>query len=577
MWILPFLYYHHAYPITTFYQEWVAVLLSLCALPLLTGKHYWQQAALPRVILLPVGMLLLLLVQYLLGRVPSFDQTMLYAMYFLWMALLIMLGHGLRRAFGLPLLATALAAFLVVGAELNTLAGVLQHYRWHTFLDSVVTVKVATAVYGNIAQPNHFADYIAMGLASVGLLYIRGLLRSWQVVLLVTPMLFVLVLSGSRSAWLYLLFMAGISYLWQRRDKSFLLLLKYAVAVLLGFALMHLVVQIPWLEGASGKVTALQRLWGEGGNWAGGNSSIRLYLWKESWLIFTHFPLIGSGFGQFAWQHFQMGGELRDTNISGLYNNAHNMVMQLAAETGLAGLSILFATLGIWLMRGLREPRTIYQWWGFTVLSVLAIHSMLEYPLWYGYFIGIAAIVLGLIDGGVFRLEWPNIGRLTVVLLFLLGCVSAAQLFIGYKKLGASLAIHPLTKTDTTYTSRLRNSLKEVNSYTLLRPYADLYMSGMIEVSPDDLADKLAMNEQVMRFVPIGSAVYREAWLLALAERIPEAKIQLERSIWSYPDEFSSEQAKLKLLAMKDPTHFSTLLEFATRENEEYQRAVFGK
>jgi hypothetical protein len=62
-----------------------------------------------------------------------------------------------------------------------------------------------------------------------------------------------------------------------------------------------------------------------------------------------------------------------------------------------------------------------------------------------------------------------------------------------------------------------------------------------------------------------------------LEGRLPEAKIQLERSIWSYPDDFRAAQAELKLLAMKDPTHFSTLLEFATQKYEEYQRAVSRK
>jgi hypothetical protein len=82
MWVLPFLYYHHAYPITTFYQEWGSVLLSLCAMPLLASKRFWQQPELPRVILLPIGMMLLLLVQYLLGKVPSFEQTLLLTIFF---------------------------------------------------------------------------------------------------------------------------------------------------------------------------------------------------------------------------------------------------------------------------------------------------------------------------------------------------------------------------------------------------------------------------------------------------------------------------------------------------------------
>jgi O-antigen ligase len=325
MWVLPFLYYHHAYPLTTFYQEWGAALISMCAMPLLISKRYWQQAEIPRIVLLPIGMLLLLLLQYLLGRLPSFDQTLLLCLYFLWIFLLLMLGHRLRVEIGLPLLATVLAMFLVLGAELNALAGLIQHYHWHTFLNSVVTVQVAGAVYGNIAQPNHFANYLTLGLVSIGLLYFRNALRVWQVMLLVLPMLFVLALSGSRSIWVFLLFLIGFSYLWQRRDPSYRPALKYAAALLVGFIMMIFVVQIPWLEGTSGTSATTHRMFADGSS-----GGIRLYLWHESWMILARFPVWGAGFGQFAWQHFQLGGELQNPGITGLYNNAHNLVLELA-------------------------------------------------------------------------------------------------------------------------------------------------------------------------------------------------------------------------------------------------------
>lgn len=572
MWVLPFLYYNHAYPITTFYQEWGAALLGLCALPLLVHKRCWAEPEIPRIVLLPVGLMLLLLVQYLLGKLPGFDQTLLLAMYFFWAALLVMLGHRLRVELGLPLLATALAVFLALGAELNALAGILQHYRWHTFLDSVVTVKVSTAVYGNIAQPNHFANYLALGLASIGLLHIRWSWRYWQTALLVAPLLFVLVLSGSRSAWLYLLFMAGISYLWQRRDQSYLPLLKYSLLLLLGFVAMHFIVQIPWLAGSSGKITTVERLFGEAGN-----GSIRLYLWHESWLIFAHFPLLGAGFGQFAWQHFELGPELHNASITGLYNNAHNAVMQLAAETGLAGLAIVFAALGFWLRGTRQQHRTIYQWWAYVVLAVLGIHSLVEYPLWYAYFIGIAAVVLGMLEDKTYALELRTPGRLAVGAIILLGALSVAQLFQGYKKLEATLALRPQSSADATYTPRLRDALLGVYGYALLRPYAELYMAGMIAATPDHLADKMALNERSMRFVPTSSVVYRQAWLLALSDRPEEARLQLQRALWSYPGDMRASLDELGQFAMKDPAHFSALLEFATQKNEEYQRAVSGK
>ena len=573
MWVLPFLYYHHAYPLTTFYQEWGTAILGLGASVFLLSRQQWQQPEIPRIVLLPISLMLLALLQFLLGKTTYFDQTLLYTLYMLWAALLIMLGRALRERFGLALLATVLAGFLLLGSELNALAGILQHYRWHTFLDSVITSKNSVAIYGNMAQPNHYANYIAMGLVSLGLL--RVYMRSWQVVLLVAPLLFVMVLSGSRSSWLYLLSMAVLAYLWQRREPSCRHLLNYSLLLLLGFGLMHLVVQIPWLAAeSSGVTTTMQRLTA-----TDNTGSIRLYLWHEAWLIFSQFPLLGAGLGQFAWQHFQLGPVLQATNITGLYNNAHNLVMQMAAEMGLAGLVILFGTLGMWLWQGIRAQLSIAHWsvahwWGYTILLVLGIHSMLEYPLWYAYFMGIAAILLGALDSSTYRLEMQRLGRLSVAAILLLGLTSVIQLQQGYQRLERSLSIRPSSPDAS---QRIREGLIAVHGMPLLQPYAELFMNNWIEVSESELESKLELNERAMKFVPLGTPAYRRAMLLALADRQDEARLQMERAIWSYPSDFTTQSKELSALAQKDPSRFTALLEFAIKKNEEYLSAVSTK
>ncbi len=571
MWVLPFLIYYHAYPRTTFYQEWSAAMLGLAAMVLLVTPRYWMQPEIPRVTLLPIGLMLIIVVQFALGRVAYFDQAMLGSLYMLWAALLIMLGQRLRQEFGLPALAATLAAFLLLGAEMQAVLGVLQHYRWHTFLDSVLTVKTSSAVYGNIAQPNHYANYLALGLISLGLLYKHWSLRAWQVALLAAPLLFVLVLSGSRSAWLYLLWMAGMAYLWQRRDKSCWPLLRYSLLLLLGFGLMHLVVLIPSLTGADGTVTTFQRLFVVGG------SSIRLYLWREGWLMFTQFPWLGAGFGQFAWQHFLLTEQLRVTHITGLYNNAHNLVVQVAAEMGLAGLLVLLSTLVLWLYQAVRmAERTAYDWWAFTVLAVLGIHSMLEYPLWYAYFLGVAAVTLGMLDRTTYRLELRALGRLSVALVLILGLLSLLQMWQGYRKLEALLATRPASAADSeNYNQRMRAGMLGVHQQTMMVSMAELFMSNMIDPgSAEHLADKRELNGRVMRYVPIAPVVYREAILSALAGDQALAQLQMTRAIWSYPDDFEMARRQLGALAAKDPAHFAALLEYASPKYEEYQRAV---
>ena len=572
MWVLPFLYYNHAYPITTFYQEWGAGLLGLCAMPLLLTSRYWQAPEVPRIVMLPIGLMLLLMVQFLAGRISYFDHLMLLALYFMFAALLIMLGQRLRVELGLPALATALAIFLLAGAELNTLAGILQHYRWNTFLNPVITAKTSHAVYGNLAQPNHYANYIALGMISLGLLYARFSMRIWQVVVLAAPMLFVMVLSGSRSSWLYLLSAAGLAFLWQRRDQTLRPLLYFTLVLLLAFGLMHFVVQIPWLEGATGSVTTTERLFGDNASGA-----IRLHLWREAVLIFLQFPLLGAGFGQFAFQHFQLAAELHNPALTGLYNNAHDLVMQTAAEAGLSGVLILLGTLGMWFRQSVRGTQfTIYHWWGYAILAVLGIHSLLEYPLWYLYFMGVAAIMLGIFDTTTYRLELRNVGRVSAAIMLVLGALSLTQMFLGYKRLENALVMRGKTSTDRSLVPRVQDELMAVHQSPLLGSYAELFIASTMELSADHLEQKLELNERALRFIPIAPVVYHQVSLLALSDRQAEAKAQLERAIWSYPMDYPTARTELEELARKDPARFSALLEFATQKYEEYQRAAIS-
>jgi O-antigen ligase len=571
MWVLPFLYYLHAYPITTFYQEWGAGLLGLCALPLLLTARSWQTPEVPRIVLLPIGLMMVLMIQFFAGRITHFDYLMMTSLYFLFSALLMMLGQRLRVELGLPTLVTALAVFLLIGAELNTLAGVLQHYRWNTFLNQVITVKTSSAIYGNTAQPNHYANYITLGLISLGLLYARLSMRVWQAALLAAPMLFVMVLSGSRSSWLYLAFAFGLSWLWQRRDKAMLPLMQFSLSLLLGFGLMHFVVQIPWLEGSTGSVTTAERLFGDIGSGA-----IRMHLWRESLIIFSQFPLLGAGFGQFAFQHVLLAPEMHNPAVNGLYNNAHNLVMQIGVEAGIAGLIVLFGTLGIWFWQSVVQKAqfTLYHWWGYAVLGVLGIHSLLEYPLWYAYFIGIAALMLGIFDFTAYRLELRNVGRASVALMLVLGAISLFQVFQGYQRLENAMSLRARAATEHSLISRVQEELLAVRNTALLKSYAEMFIANTMEISADHLDLKLELNESTLHFIPIAPVAYHQVLLLALADKPADAKMMLERAIWAYPNDYPTARMEMEDQARKDPARFGPLLEFATQKYEEYRRAA---
>lgn len=568
MWVFPFLHYRHQYPLTTFDQEWWSALIGVLALTLLLTRDYWRQPEIPRIVQLPAALIALVLLQCSLGMMAYFDQALLYLLYLLLALLLMMLGSRLRDCFGIEKLAVILAIFLLTGSELNALIGVLQHYRWHTLLDSLVVVKVSSSVYGNLAQPNHFANYIALGLISLGLLFQRRKLPVAYVLLLAFPLLLVMTLSGSRSSWLYLLMMSALAAWGAWRKPELRPLLRYCLLLLAGFAVMHGIVQLPFMKGAGSNFDVMHRMFGDTDS-----GGIRLYLWHEAWLIFKQSPWLGAGFGQFAWQHFQLGPLLHQTNITGLYNNAHNLIFQLAAEAGIAGLTVLFAALGVWLHGLRRATLGAAHWWGYAVLGVLVIHSLLEYPLWYAYFLAVAAILLGALDETRYRLELRNVGRMSVAAMLLLGLLSLLQLRSGYQQLKETLAIRPVSGNVAEAFERTRDGLIAVHGGSLLSPYADLFMSSYVEVNEDRLQPKLALNSKVIRFIPIAPVVYRQAFLLAQSGQIEQARRMLEQAICSYPGN-AEEHQHLVRLAEKDPAHFSALLEFALEKEQEYARAV---
>jgi O-antigen ligase len=564
MWVFPFLYYRHQYPLTTFDQEWWSALLGVLALTQLITPDYWRHPQIPRIVLLPAALIVLVLLQWAVDLMIYFDQALLYLLYLMFALLLIMLGGRLRDSFGLEKLAVSLAICLLIGAQLSALIGVLQHFRWHTPLDSVVVIARAS-VYGNLAQPNHFADYIALGLISLGLLFQQRKLPVVYVALLAAPLLFVMTLSGSRSSWLYLVMMSVLAWWGGRRLPELRPLLRYCLLLLAGFALMHGVVQLPFLKGIS-SITTWQRLTGEDAN-----GGIRLYLWHEAWLIFRQSPWLGAGFGQFAWQHFQMGPMLQRTNITGLYNNAHNLIFQLAAEAGIAGLAVLFAALAVWLNGIRRATMSAAHWWGYAILGVLGIHSLLEYPLWYSYFLAIAAILLGALDETRYRLR--NAGRVSVTVMLLLGLLSLLQLRVDYRQIKNILASHPASSAAF---ERSRGGLAALHNRSMLSPYADLFTSSYTLVNEEHLQEKLSFNYNVMRFMPIASVVYRHAYLLAQSGQIEQARRVFEQALWSYPVNVEEQQQLVKL-AEKDPAHFAALLEFALQKEQEYVRAIHNK
>ncbi len=211
----PFLLPFHTEPIPGFWSEWWAAALGLAAAlaGLLAGRD--RPLALPPTLGIPAVVLLALVLQFMFGRLEFPQVGLLYAVYLLWAALLMILGRHLADTLGLARLAGLVAGAFAVGALADAAIALAQ---WLGIAGGVPWIfpNAGGVAYANLGQANHHAHYSWLGVASLFYLRGRGWLSRRLLWLALLPIVLGSVISGSRSLLLYPLILLG-ALAWARR------------------------------------------------------------------------------------------------------------------------------------------------------------------------------------------------------------------------------------------------------------------------------------------------------------------------------------------------------------------------
>jgi len=553
---LPFLQPYHRHPLTAFYSEWMALVLGCGVALVLALASAWREGRLPWSAMAPLALAILLFLHALFDRAPYFGQALTAALYLLWAALLVLAGHALARLAGREALIDALATGLALGALLSAFAGLVQHLQLPTLLDAWVARAVSAAIFGNLAQANHFAAYTTLGLLAFAELHRRGRVGCAALALAAAPMLLVLGLSGSRAAALYLIAALLIALLiWRRQHEDGAQRLAAVCATyVVAYVLLQALVAAGVLQGAPREaVTAAERM-------VDGAASIadRLRLWHAAWLMFIAEPLSGAGWGQFATGFFERAALLYPQGGYQLYHHAHNILMQLLAETGLAGLACVVMPLACALRRPALPVPTGGIWLMAALGATLLLHSLLEYPLWYAYFLGPAALLLGAAHQAELRLHLPGLWRVATLLLVCGGLVNLVRLWPEYRDFERLfLAVPPPAAEQPAILSRLHRN-------PLLRHYVEVAYTLPMRPGLGELDRQLYANTRALRFVPVDTLAWRQVLLLALAERPQEALRSLELARAAYPQPPRDYREALHRLSREQPERLRPLLESAT-------------
>lgn len=253
---------------------------------------------------------------------------------------------------------------------------------------------IAGRAVGNLRQPNHLSSLMmwacvaALWLAESGRLARLGGSRL-ALPLLLFAFVFTIVLSASRTGMVGVLVLAA----WGALDRK---LSRAARVALLCTPLM--------LAAAWGLMWAWAHLgahaFGAESRLAeGAGSPSRLAILRNSWALLMAHPWTGVGWGEFnlAWTMTPFP----DRPIA-FFDHSHNLPMQLLVELGWPlGLLVLCLLAGslwrVWRASAQAQgaPAVLLRS-AFMLVLTIGLHSLLEYPLWYAYFLLPTAFALGL-------------------------------------------------------------------------------------------------------------------------------------------------------------------------------------
>jgi hypothetical protein len=127
-------------------------------------------------------------------------------------------------------------------------------------------------------------------------------------------------------------------------------------------------------------------------------SSSRFGIWSNTLVMIAREPWAGVGYGEFnlAWTLSAFPGR-----PTAFFDHAHNVALHLLVELGIPlGATSLLLLLAALVQAGRRAhahegPNAVSHRAAFIAVLLIGLHSLLEYPLWYGYFLLPTAFVWG--------------------------------------------------------------------------------------------------------------------------------------------------------------------------------------
>ena len=454
------------------------------------------------------------------------------------MCVWLMAAVGRRAAVNESLLRW-LVTGLLAAAVISAVLGVLQYLGLAHELSPWVNQPLKGDAFANLRQRNQFASLTSLGLvALLGWVVAHAKMQrlsrgGWALALVLLNVLAAGAASSVSRTGAMQWALVGVlmaAWSWRALHQHGATFGKGLVLLALAAPMLVAVwsVLMPWLAlqttgewGAS----MILRVTGQTQDYAtcGG----RRVLWANVMALIAQHPWLGWGWGETDYAHFMTG--YNSMRFCDMLDNAHDLPLHLALELGIPFALAVMAVVTVWVLR--RTPwREPHAWrvmaWGW--LLVLGLHSLLEYPLWYGPFQMTLGLAIGLLWAApnAEAKEEAQEGPMLIAALLFMGCLYAAWDFNRVGQIYRQAASRDAAYRD--------NPLHHAKQSWLFKNQADFAELTTQTVTADNAAALYPQALRLMHYSPEARVVQRvidsgkllghEAQAQLLTERLQDVK-----------------------------------------------------
>lgn len=275
------------------------------------------------------------------------------------------------------------AALLVLAAVVSLFIALLQWQGMEARLGTLAVDRVPNGrPFGNLGQPNHFATLMLMAIVMSSALYVLRSIKTWQWVTLVAFLSFGLVMAESRAGWVSALVL-GLFFLWRGKREWGLGNWRTIAAWWGGLMLLSL----SWKPLNEALLLQATRA---GPSLA--QDSARFTIWSQMLAAIQQAPWLGYG-----WRQTVVAQKAGANVVQGTLptDYAHSVILDVLLWLGIPLGMLVLMLVGWWFLKAARKIEGPTQFLLLAGTLPVAVHSLVEFPFVYAYFLFPVGWMLG--------------------------------------------------------------------------------------------------------------------------------------------------------------------------------------